>query len=86
VKIRRPGEGPPGDSRRPPAISALIEKKEARYIPLECGHYTTHEANVLYSSWRTKALKGKYFCETCGKWIKLRAKPKPVPITQEPLF
>lgn len=79
---------PAPQTREQAAVKAAIEKEYARYIPLACGHYTTREADQVYSVWRPKGRPIKHYCETCGRWVKGRPKVKRQEQgnQQEPLF
>lgn len=51
---------------------------------LICGHTTDYEVQLRVAVWRPS--KGRYFCETCGKWVGMSPKPPRQPLPDEPMF
>ena len=66
------------------ARRAAIESSLAKYIPLECGDYTTLESLNAYRQYSPK--RGFAQCEVCNKWVKISNPPMRPPIPQEPMF
>jgi len=63
---------------------AAIEAQLARYIRIECGHFTTLDAQDMYLICKPKA--GTVYCETCHKWLAVAKPPAPKVQPQTPMF
>jgi hypothetical protein len=72
--------------QRRAAQQAAIERSLSRYIRLVCGHVTTPDIDLAYSVWRTKAHRGKFYCENCDDWIAQKPFAEPVEDSDIPLF
>jgi hypothetical protein len=68
------------------ARQAAIDRAHARYLHLECGHYSTLDIDEGYSIWRPR--KGVSFCEHdgCHKWVEILKPKPPEAISDTPLF
>jgi hypothetical protein len=66
------------------ARQAAREKSFARYLKLDCGHYTTLESFDMYLVFRPK--KGYAFCEVHNDWVKISKPPMRTPLPEEPMF
>lgn len=93
MRFIRPNESGPGGNHfhRGPTRSEIaqlkaIEKARARYIELQCGHFTDWDTDLVYEVFRPLG-PIKHYCETCGKWITRKAtEAKPDALPNEPLF
>ena len=66
------------------ARQAVREKELARYIPLECGHFTTRDEQIILSEWRPR---GMAWCDKeCQDWVKIKPPPPAPDYPQEPMF
>lgn len=66
------------------ARAAIVEKRLARYVLLDCEHYTTREDIELNSYWQEK--KGFYYCRKCDSWNPEKPKPKAEDLPWDPPF
>jgi hypothetical protein len=87
VKIIGPQQAAPQNrsvARPLPVVKAAIEKQRSIYILLVCGHFTTVEADLVYSFARPS--KDKHWCEICNKWLKRVLKITHKIYPETPLF
>jgi hypothetical protein len=66
------------------ARQAAMESALARYITIECGHYTDLETQQLYGFARPK--RGLVWCEKCDDWLKVAKPPAPQQLPETPMF
>lgn len=66
------------------AREAAIERALARYLRLDCTHYSTLDTDLLYSHLRPK--RGQTWCEICSDWVSIAKPPAPIEYPDEPLF
>lgn len=88
TKTTTPKPARPGISARDlgkaKAAQRIVRAKYGdSYIPLTCGHFTTPSGQVTYSAY---AVKGRYYCETCGSWKAKQPKPERPVYPDEPPF
>lgn len=66
------------------ARQAAIESDLARYMELDCGHFTTLEVQQLYSRWKPK--RGMAMCEHHNDWVLIKRPREVQELPQTPLF
>jgi hypothetical protein len=66
------------------ARQAAIERELARYIHIECGHYTELETQQRYAVLRPKG--HPVYCEKCDKWLKPMPPSPRQQLPETPLF
>lgn len=65
------------------AQRAMAEKTMARYIPLECGHHTPCETELLY---RVFGDGTQVMCERCGNFRNPKVSQVVADYPDEPMF
>lgn len=71
--------------QREMARQAAAERELARYIHVECGHYTDLETQQRYAVFRPKGPKTVY-CEKCDDWLRPMPPKQRPPMLEQPLF
>jgi len=61
----------------------MADRAAARYIPLECGHYTSSELELLF---RVFGDGTQVHCERCGEFKDIQVKKEKRSIPDQPMF